>query len=90
MSSHIKSKGTNTQNELKDQFKLLEWLYVNIDLPKRIYEIHDMLNIMDKLDFSMNDHENHQKVTIIESMLKQSGEAIAETLKMIAKRKADG
>jgi len=90
MSSHIKSKGTNTQNELKDQFKLLEWLYVNIDLPKRIYEIHDMLNIMDKLDFSMNDHENHQKVTIIESMLKQSGEAIAETLKMIAKRKAEG
>ena len=90
MSSHIKSKGTNTQNELKDQFKLLEWLYVNIDLPKRIYEIHDMLNIMDKLDFSMNDQENHQKITIIESMLKQSGEAIAETLDMIAKRKAVG
>ena len=74
-------------NELKDQFKLLNWLYVNIDLPKRVYEIHDMIKICDKLDFSLNDQENHQKICNIEILLKQANEAILQTLKTIEEKK---
>jgi hypothetical protein len=83
--SVIKSSSEN--NARKDQYNLLNWLYVNIDLPKRVYEIHDMLNILDKIDLSINDQENHQKITHIEAMLKQTNEAIVETLKTIDYKK---
>ncbi|RZD39297.1 MAG: hypothetical protein CXT73_07755 [Methanobacteriota archaeon] len=83
--SAIKSSSEN--NARKDQYNLLNWLYVNIDLPKRVYEIHDMLNILDKIDLSINDQENHQKIMHIESMLKQTNEAIVETLKTIDNKK---
>ena len=73
--------------EKKEQQELLNWLYVNIDLPKRTYEIHDMLNLFNKLDFSINDQENNQKILIIEQMLKRTNEAILQTLKTIEEKK---
>jgi len=34
---------------IKEQLDLLNWLYTTIDLPKRVYEIHDMIRLFDKL-----------------------------------------
>lgn len=73
--------------EIKEQVHLLNWLYTTIDLPKRVYEIHDMIRLFDKLDFSINDQETHMKITYIESLLKQSGEEISQTLKTIESKK---
>ena len=73
--------------EKKEQQELFNWLYINIDLPKRVYEINDMLNLFNKLDFSINDQENYQKIRIIEQMLQKANEAILQTLKIIEEKK---
>ena len=73
--------------EKKEQQELLTWLYTTIDLPKRVYEIQDMLNLFNKLDFSINDQENNQKITYIELMLKRANEAILQSLKTIEEKK---
>ena len=73
--------------EIKEQIHLLNWLYTTIDLPKRVYEIHDMIRLFDKLDFSINDQETHSKITYIESLLKQAREEISQTLKTIESKK---
>ena len=73
--------------EKNEQQKLFTWLYTTFDLPKRVYEIQDMLNLFNKLDFSINDQENHAKITYIELMLKQANEAILQSLKTIEEKK---
>jgi len=73
--------------EKKEQQELFTWLYTTIDLPKRVYEIQDMLNLFNKLDFSINDQENNQKITYIELMLKRANEAILQSLKTIEEKK---
>jgi len=73
--------------EKNEQQKLFIWLYTNIDLPKRAYEVYDMLNLFNKLDFSINDQENNAKIQIIEQQLKAANEAIIQTLKTIEEKK---
>jgi hypothetical protein len=73
--------------EKKEQQELFNWLYTDIDLPKRAYEVYDMLNLFNKLDFSINDYENNTKIQIIEQQLKAANEAIIQTLKTIEEKK---
>jgi hypothetical protein len=73
--------------EKKEQQELFNWLYKDIDLPKRAFEIHDMLNLFNKLDFSINDYENNKKIIFIEQMLQKANEAILQTLKIIEEKK---
>lgn len=73
--------------EKKEQQELFNWLYKSIDLPKRVYEIHDMLNLFNKLEFSLNDQENNQKITYIEVLLKRANEEIIQILKTIEEKK---
>jgi len=73
--------------EKKEQSDLLNWLYTSIDLPKQVYEIHDTLNLFNQLDFSLNDQKNRQKIMYIEQLLRQSNEAILQTLKIIEEKK---
>ncbi len=73
--------------EKNEQQKLFIWLYTTFDLPKRVYEIQDMLNLFNKLDFSINDQENNAKIKIIEQQLKAANEAIIQTLKTIEEKK---
>ncbi len=73
--------------EKKEQQELFNWLYGNIDLTKRVYEIHDMLNLFNKLDFSINDYENNIKIIQVEHQLKTANEAILQTLKTIEEKK---
>ena len=84
MSNTVRKQGFIEKNE---QQKLFIWLYTTFDLPKRVYEIQDMLNLFNKLDFSINDQENNAKITYIEVMLKQANEAILQTLKTIEEKK---
>ena len=58
--------------EKKEQQELLTWLYTTIDLPKRVYEIQDMLNLFNKLDFSINDQENNAENNIYRANVKTS------------------
>ena len=73
--------------EKREQQELFNWLHKSIDLPKRTYEIHDMLNLFNKIDFSINDHENNQKIKFIEQQLKNTNEVILQTLKLIENKK---
>lgn len=73
--------------EKKEQSDLLNWLYTNIDLPKQVYEIHDTLNLFNQLDFSINNQKNRQQIMYIEQLLRQSNEAILQTLKTIDNKK---
>jgi Zn-dependent M32 family carboxypeptidase len=73
--------------EKKEQQELFNWLHKSIDLPKRVYEIHDMLNLFNKLDFSINDYENNIKIIQVEHQLKTANEAILQTLKTIEEKK---
>lgn len=73
--------------EKKEQSDLLNWLYTNIDLPKQVYNIHDTLNLFNQLDFSINNQKNRQKIMYIEQILRQSNEAILQTLKTIDNKK---
>lgn len=73
--------------EKKEQSDLLNWLYTSIDLPKQVYEIHDTLNLFNQLDFSLNNQKNRQKIMYIEQLLRQSNEAILQTLKIIEEKK---
>jgi len=73
--------------EKKEQQGLFNWLYTSIDLPKRVYEIQDMLNLFNKLDFSINDQENHDNITDVERKLKLTNEIILQTLKIIKEKK---
>jgi hypothetical protein len=73
--------------EKKEQQELFNWLYTDIDLPKRAYEVYDMLNLFNKLDFSINDYENNTKIQIIEQQLKAANEAIIQSLKTIEEKK---
>ena len=73
--------------EKKEQQGLFNWLYTTIDLPKRVYEIQDMINLFNKLDFSINDEENHDNITDIERKLKLTNEIILQTLKIIKEKK---
>ena len=73
--------------EKKEQQELFNWLYKSFDLPKRVYEIHDMLNLFNKLEFSLNDQENNQKITYIEVLLKRANEEIIQILKTIEEKK---
>ena len=84
MNNTVRKQGFIEKNE---QQKLFIWLYTNFDLPKRVYEIQDMLNLFNKLDFSINDQENNQKITYIELMLKRANEAILQSLKTIEEKK---
>ena len=43
--------------EKKEQQELFNWLHKTFNLPAHIYEIHDMLNMLNKIDFSINDYE---------------------------------
>ena len=45
-----------------------------------------MLNLFNKIDFSINDHENNQKIKFIEQQLKNTNEAILQTLKIIEEK----
>ena len=73
--------------EKKEQQELFNWLHKTFDLPKRVFEIHDMLNLFTKLDFSINDCENNNKIIVIEHLLKRANEAILQTLKTIEEKK---
>ena len=73
--------------EKKEQQELFNWLHKTLNLTARVYEIHDMLNLFNKLDFSINDQENNAKITYIENMLKQANEVILQTLKTIEEKK---
>ena len=73
--------------EKNEQQKLFTWLYTTVDLLKLVYEIQDMVNLFNKLDFSINDQENHAKITYIELMLKQANEAILQSLETIEEKK---
>jgi len=73
--------------EKKEQQGLFNWLYTTINLPKRIYEIQDMLNLFNKLDFSIGNQENHDKLIDIEQKLKLTNEIILQTLKIIEEKK---
>ena len=72
--------------EKREQQELFNWLHKSIDLHKRTYEIHDMLNLFNKIDFSINDHENNQKIKFIEQQLQNANEAILQTLKIIEEK----
>ena len=72
--------------EKKEQQELFNWLHKTFDLPKRVFEIHDMLNLFTKLDFSINDYENNIKIKQVEHQLKTANEAILQTLKIIEEK----
>lgn len=73
--------------EKKEQQELFNWLHKTFNLPARVYEIHDMLNMLNKIDFSINDYENNNKIIQIEQQLKNANEAILQTLKSIEEKK---
>ena len=73
--------------EKKEQQELFNWLHKTFNLPARVYEIHDMLNMLNKLDFSINDYENNNKIIQVERQLKNANEAILQTLKTIEEKK---
>ena len=73
--------------EKNEQQELFNWLHKTFNLPARVYEIHDMLNMLNKIDFSINDYENNIKIIQIEHQLKTANEAILQTLKTIEERK---
>ena len=73
--------------EKKEQQELFNWLHKTFNLPARVYEIHDMLNMLNKIDFSINDYENNIKIIQIEHQLKNANEAILQTLKSIEEKK---
>ena len=72
--------------EKKEQQELFNWLHKTFNLPARVYEIQDMLNLFTKLDFSINDYENNIKIIQIEHQLKKANEAILQTLKIIEEK----
>ena len=73
--------------EKKEQQELFNWLHKTFNLTARVYEIHDMLNLFNKLDFSINDYENNIKIIQVEHQLKTANEAILQTLKTIEEKK---
>jgi Zn-dependent M32 family carboxypeptidase len=73
--------------EKKEQQELFNWLHKTFNLPARVYEIHDMLNMLNKIDVSINDYENNIKIIQIERHLKNANEAILQTLKTIEEKK---
>ena len=73
--------------EKKEQQELFNWLHKTLNLTARVYEIHDMLNLFNKLDFSINDYENNIKIIQVEQQLKTANEAILQTLKTIEEKK---
>jgi len=73
--------------EKKEQQELFNWLHKTFNLPAHVYEIHDMLNMLNKIDFSINDYENNIKIIQIEGQLKNANEAILQTLKTIEEKK---
>jgi len=77
----------NKYIEKKEQQELFNWLHKTFNLPARVYEIHDMLNMLNKLDFSINDYENNNKIIQVERQLKNANEAILQTLKTIEEKK---
>jgi len=46
-----------------------------------------MLNLFTKLDFSINDYENNNKIKQVEHQLKKANEAILQTIKTIEEKK---
>ena len=72
--------------EKKEQQELFNWLHKTFNLPARVYEIQDMLNLFTKLDFSINDYENNIKIKQVEHQLKTANEAILQTLKIIEEK----
>jgi hypothetical protein len=77
----------NKYIEKKEQQELFNWLHKTFNLPARVYEIHDMLNMLNKIDFSINDYENNNKIIQVERQLKNANEAILQTLKTIEEKK---
>ena len=73
--------------EKKEQQELFNWLHKTFNLPARVYEIHDMLNMLNKIDFSINDYENNNKIIQVERQLKNANEVILQTLKTIEEKK---
>ena len=73
--------------EKKEQQELFNWLHKTFNLPAHVFEIHDMLNMLNKIDFSINDYENNIKIIQIEHQLKNANEAILQTLKSIEEKK---
>ena len=83
----MKTYNGNKFIEKKEQQELFNWLHKTFNLPARVYEIHDMLNLFNKLDFSINDYENNIKIIQVEHQLKRANEAILQTLKTIEEKK---
>jgi len=77
----------NKYIEKKEQQELFNWLHKTLNLTARVYEIYDMLNLFNKLDFSINDYENNNKIIQVEQQLKNANEAILQTLKIIEEKK---
>ena len=73
--------------EKKEQQELFNWLHKTFNLPARVYEIQDMLNMLNKIDYSINDYENNNKIIQIEHQLKKANEAILQTIKTIEEKK---
>ena len=73
--------------EKKEQQELFNWLHKTFNLPAHVFEIHDMLNMLNKIDFSINDYENNNKIIQIEHQLKKANETILQTIKTIEEKK---
>jgi Zn-dependent M32 family carboxypeptidase len=83
----MKTYNGNKFIEKKEQQELFNWLHKTFNLPARVYEIYDMLNMLNKIDVSINDYENNIKIIQIERQLKNANEAILQTLKTIEEKK---